>query len=183
MASIRHPPAPVVPQSFYRPLSQHVAQIFSAILDWSGEPETREKIDFACYKDGGWEGWAQVEIAYMLCGRAWEWRSIAKCLSVYTDHSVRKADLVIGTTAGPVIIELKCESDNSSQQFNNDVLRDWDKIRGARIIRRLRNYVIYSVALSLILDGHEYTVGSEFDSGDQEIQDRAAVHLSWSNGW
>lgn len=118
----------------------HVDQV---VNNWARQ--NISKIVSAYQQKGGWEGWAQVEIATAL-EKSRESASAEEALKgtlteasrevhVYADHSKQRADVVIASRSRIipkhfVIIELKCEGQYFKGDFVQEVEEDIEKLKG-----------------------------------------------------
>ena len=112
--------------------------ILASIAAWANDPNTSEMIRFAHGTAGGWEGWAQVEIASRLFKDHShdfglnQYSDIVREARIYTSSTQSAADMALyrggRPEAGSYIIELKCESSGNSGNFATATLADLAKI-------------------------------------------------------
>lgn len=106
-------------------------------------------IEAAYSLKGGWEGWAQVELALYL-QKVLSGSTIEREMAVYAGNT-QLADLVItGETINPentAIIELKCRNSGHAN-FARTVKDDLKKIKG-KIVERYEKVPIRVVAISI----------------------------------
>lgn len=84
-------------------------------------PGTSDKIYSAYQQKGGWEGWAQVELAYLIEQKYGASFIITREDVIY-DGNTQRADLLLVDRANPnsrQIIELKCQGYRKDQQYGN----------------------------------------------------------------
>ena len=112
-------------------------RIDETIRNWA--QDNVDKISRAYALKGGWEGWAQVEIALLLedhlahLGRGLNIESMTASREVAVYQNPRQfADLVIGVHHGRaqdhIIVELKCESQFNATNFITGIMNDLAKI-------------------------------------------------------
>jgi len=104
------------------------------------------EIEAAYALKGGWEGWAQVELAIYLKGKC-KGCTIEREMAVYAHNSKLLADLVITPAAGQAmdldntaIIELKCRNvrhqdfvqkvETDLAKIDNELVAPYDKVHG-----------------------------------------------------
>jgi hypothetical protein len=112
--------------------------ILASIAAWAEEKS--DMIQFAYNTKGGWEGWAQVELAARLYkdhGYKYgpnQQSKIVREVPIYTSSNRSAADIAIYKNGDPaqgaLIFELKCESYKSTDKFKKNVLLDWEKVTG-----------------------------------------------------
>jgi hypothetical protein len=132
--------------------------IFRAIMDWGAN--RAHYIVGAHTNAGGWEGWAQVELADIF--------NAAREDSCYANAPSNRCDLLLTPeSAGPsvfnypyvgqecVIIELKCESYHNALSFKKEVEKDLKKINSAEVKARVRQggCNVYAIALAMSNEG------------------------------
>ncbi|CAM1503614.1 Fc.00g012050.m01.CDS01 [Cosmosporella sp. VM-42] len=112
--------------------------ILASIANWAKNEENAERISFAYDTAGGWEGWAQVEIAHQLQRdqgyrfASNEHSTILREQPIYQSSERQKADIGIyrngDPSKGAFLFELKCESSGNSAAFAREVLKDQEKV-------------------------------------------------------
>ncbi|KAF9064821.1 hypothetical protein BDP27DRAFT_1425482 [Rhodocollybia butyracea] len=126
--------------------------IHSELRSWVNQPIMKKKIGTAYQLKGGWEGWAQVEIAIFLQEKLRDKGfEVTREDRVYEDASKRSDITVHQKTAGKVtILELKCESLRNKGKFDKGVAKDVAKI-GNKIAsaysEEAKESTIWSVAI------------------------------------
>ena len=129
-------------------------------MEWGSDDIQVHKIKTAHVGSGGWEGWAQVEIMFLL--------NSGREDSCYVDDPTLRADIVLTPTGSGhsqfavpyvnhecVVLELKCESYMNALHFKDEVKKDLQKIRGKNIKDRLLHggCNVYSLAFSMTKEG------------------------------
>ncbi|RSL59339.1 hypothetical protein CEP54_007263 [Fusarium duplospermum] len=133
------------------------------IIQWGCHPDNQAKFEDALHQPGGWEGWAQYEIASWINRRFYVGANFAgpqpeREVHIYQNRPRDKADIAVMDDGSmflkeeTVVVELKCESWNNPK-FKDDVDKDVDKIKDA--VFKLPNVRAYAVALTLSEDGEE----------------------------
>lgn len=139
-----------LPYTQTAPVPDPDQRILRAILEWGSSPAVKEKIEYIRDKDGGWEGWAQVEITHLL-EKPYSLQ-VRREVLVYVNSPKNPADLVVQQNDGSiVIIELKCETRKNTAKFHSLRAEDMARIRSG-IYNQYRNQNwcrAYTVALSL----------------------------------
>ncbi|KAL8713283.1 MAG: hypothetical protein Q9225_006787 [Loekoesia sp. 1 TL-2023] len=122
----------------------------------SGDGTTPLKIAAAYHQRGGWEGWAQVEIAYAI-QQKYEKVALVREVKVF-EGTGQAADFVIthrtDHTQPVQIVELKCERGSlSGNQFGALVASDIRKIQTSPLRADFKPATVYVVAISVTQDG------------------------------
>ncbi|KAK4222018.1 hypothetical protein QBC38DRAFT_490831 [Podospora fimiseda] len=109
---------------------------------------------------GGWENWAQVNLALYLQDHAHEkfgmypeHTTVQREVNVYQNKD--RADLVFGfaPTSQEFVIELKCESWHNGQNFGKEVVKDFNKVTEGQLKTLFKDAAVYSVAISVSAEG------------------------------
>ena len=171
--------------------------VFNAIMDWGDDKSNRQKIDEMWQRKGGWEGWAQVELAALFNADREE--------HVYADPqgaSPRAADFIINfendnmdyanlLDRENVVIELKCESEHNKKRFQKAVAEDIMKINDV-IKSEYTKYgcYLYAIALSMSKEGDEAMEGmgmNEYLYEQPDGNENVPFRLWWTGryipGW
>jgi hypothetical protein len=114
--------------------------ITTAIAEWARQ--NSDKVREAWSEKGGWECWAQVELARSLRASipGGGHVTVLREERVYQTPRRRgtptkeRADLVLRSAATTLVIELKCESINNVDDFGDAVYRDYEKVRDKEIM-------------------------------------------------
>ncbi|KAK3985313.1 hypothetical protein QBC44DRAFT_335285 [Cladorrhinum sp. PSN332] len=138
-------------------------QLIELVNDWVRSDINR--IAQAYLQQGGWEGWAQVELALYLRAHAHErFKTLYEVMQVHREAYVyadsnNRADIVLSLPGGEqFIIELKCESWGNQKKFGTNMLEDYIKVSDAQLKYVYKSAVRYAVGISVSSDGIEYVL-------------------------
>ncbi len=155
---------PFVPQDFLTEDSepiQHIEPFSFAVQRWVCENEPKI---LQCHAlKGGWEPWAQVELALYLQQRLFkigaEVITVTREESAYEGNRDRVDIMVKNARAGTHLIELKTESQYNFAGFADSVRKDFGKIEETKTIKEAfltkQAATLYSIVLSVSDEGHE----------------------------
>ncbi|KAF4985960.1 hypothetical protein FDECE_16203 [Fusarium decemcellulare] len=129
--------------------------ILNSIAEWT--KEKAEMIDFAYNTAGGWEGWAQVELAARLFRDHGAHYGLNQQNMVRREEKIyassdKKADIALyrngKPTDGAYIFELKYESSGNSGKFQAGLEDDMDKVK-TDLKPDFKNAVIWVIGLDI----------------------------------
>ncbi|WYZ45728.1 hypothetical protein EsH8_VIII_001044 [Colletotrichum jinshuiense] len=132
------------------------------IIDWGCHRNNISRFEAACHQPGGWEGWAQYEIASWIDKLHYKGANntgpqAEREVPIYRNNSLYRADIGIKDDGScflkeeTVIVELKCESWNNFSKLKANVKADVEKIKTAVFdVPKVR---AYAVALTLSEEG------------------------------
>jgi hypothetical protein len=117
------------------------------------------KIVQAYNMKGGWEGWAQVELAIALSrNHGWNYGSFQQNVISREDHvydgTKQESDIMLSNKLGTNIIELKCESSYDSKNFAANVLTDLKKVANGEIASKYLPATVWVVGISVSQEVH-----------------------------
>ena len=156
-----HPQRPVAPISATSSAASSsssaprddLIDILRQISTWVWNQEVLQKILTTYHQKGGWEGWAQVEIAYFITKN--NKVTIDREVEIYT-ATRKRVDFII-TDPGKVkqIIELKCERQSLwGTKFKDAYVEDIRKFRGS-VFEQYKNTLLYAVAITCTDEGRK----------------------------
>ena len=125
---------------------------------WAGDASDR--ICAACSTNGGWEGWAQVEVA--LWWSAQQGVEIIREEKLWNDN--RKADLIIKRDSTASVVELKCKTlAEEGGAFAGHLRDDYDKLNSLhrQDIDAKWVYGLYAPPVKL---GYDMNLWNNFDA-------------------
>lgn len=142
------------------------------------------KIAAAYHQKGGWEGWAQVEIAYLVQDK-YPNVTIDREVNVYF-ATQKENDFVITDNHDPTtpkqVIELKCErGTQTASQFRQSFIDDIKKINTTPIALNYRPAKAYAVGISCTNESYKLLFETEWpqDIKVTRVQCPAGIYLWW----
>ena len=124
--------------------------ILASIQEWA--EENAPKVEQAYYLSGGWEVWAQVELAIALTQQhGFRYGPGEEQIITREDwvYGRKKSDIMFEFSGGSNIIELKCESSKNSKNFVSDVLEDLDKVKTNQIASKYWPTTVWVIGIGI----------------------------------
>lgn len=129
-----------------------IYDIEEVFKEWFGDPKVQETLGGMCLQDGGWEGWAQVELD----------KRFRKFFGLHKKTRIREfkvyngkrkaADFLLPETDeyDGMILELKCENKNtnSGEKLKDLVEKDIKKEKGLKPAYKTHSFRVIAMAWS-----------------------------------
>jgi hypothetical protein len=133
--------------------------IIDEVEDWLGR--NKNKVAAAYLTKGGWEGWAQVELALFLHDKFGTntiniFREDGRPYTQANPASGERSDMYIQSNDGTALgVELKCESLFQQQTANTRIARRLyaDMVKVAGIISPPQHTTMYAIGISVTQEG------------------------------
>ncbi len=142
------------------------------------------KIAAAYKQKGGWEGWAQVEIAYLV-EEKYPNVTIDREVNVY-EGTKKENDFVItddhDATKPKQIIELKTErGTQTAADFRKSFLADITKIQTSPIDAKYKPAQAFAVAISVTEESHKLLFETEWERGTKvtRVECKEGIVIWW----
>jgi len=163
---------------------QDITDIVDRIWYWinKSDPKVPLKIAAAYKQKGGWEGWAQVEIAYLVQDK-YPNVTIDREVNVYTGTQ-KENDFVIidknDATKPKQVVELKCERGTQTpSQFKQSFINDITKIKTLPIGAAYKPAKSYAVAISCTDASYKLLFETEWEDKVTRVQCTAGIWIWW----
>ncbi|THV02295.1 hypothetical protein K435DRAFT_792650 [Dendrothele bispora CBS 962.96] len=160
--------------------------IMNTIAKWGND--NGAKLEGAYRLKGGWEGWAQVELALVL-KQMFETNNPGSTIEVTREDPVysggtQRSDILITTRKGAQhftnMIELKCESIANAANFTRQVSEDCAKVNNGAIIATYRPCKAWVVAFSVTKNlGNLQVGGGNLGAYSKTIQAGGTLMTLW----
>ena len=162
-----------------------ITDVVDRIWYWIKQSDAKVpiKITTAYYQKGGWEGWAQVEIAYLVQDK-YANVTIDREVNVYAGTQ-KENDFVItdkyDATKPKQVIELKCErGTQNATQFRQSFVDDIIKINTLPIGVAYKPAKAYAVAISCTDASYKLLFETEWEGNTvHRIECTAGIWIWW----
>ncbi|KAL8915791.1 MAG: hypothetical protein Q9172_006660 [Xanthocarpia lactea] len=165
---------------------QDLTDIVDRVWYWINKSDEKvtAKMAAAYKQKGGWEGWAQVEIAYLVQDK-YPNVTIDREVNVYAGTK-KENDFVItdndDATKPKQIIELKTERGTQRPtEFKNSFLEDINKIQTSPIDAKYKPAQAFAVAISVTDESHKLLFETEWERGTKvtRVECKEGVFIWW----
>ncbi|KAL8855488.1 MAG: hypothetical protein Q9178_007870 [Gyalolechia marmorata] len=165
---------------------QDLTDIVDRVWYWiqQSDEKVTAKMAAAYKQKGGWEGWAQVEIAYLVQVK-YPHVTIDREVNVYAGTK-KENDFVITDNNDPnkpkQIIELKTERGTQTPaDFKKSFLEDITKIRTSPIDAKFKPAQAFAVAISVTDESHKLLFETEWEGGIKvtRVECKGGIYIWW----
>ncbi|KAL8904708.1 MAG: hypothetical protein Q9171_006953 [Xanthocarpia ochracea] len=165
---------------------QDLTDIVDRVWYWINRSDEKvpAKIAAAYNQKGGWEGWAQVEIAYLV-EEKYSNVTIDREVNVY-EGTAKENDFVItdnhDATKPKQIIELKTERGTQTPtEFKKSFLADIKKIQTSPIDPKYKPAQAFAVAISRTIESHKLLFETEWERGTKvtRVECKDNIYIWW----